>query len=102
MSEVRTEFVEGIGGARLAGVIAGCCNAACQRAARVFKPAYIISLPAVQREGDLFNGRQDTFGVHAESSISLFREVISGLSLRFGRSHTRLWETLFITFCKRQ
>ncbi len=72
-----------IGGARLAGIIAGGGDPAAQFAAGVFKAADIVALPAVQADGNFFQAGEGFFGIHAQGGVAFFGEVVGGLDLRF-------------------
>jgi hypothetical protein len=79
--EVATEF---IGRAGAAGVVAGHGQTAADRSPLGFEPADVVALPAMQRHGDLRQGRESLLGVHPESLVTLTRELVGGFDLLGG------------------
>jgi len=71
--EVAPQF---IGGARLAGVVAGDGQPAAQFLAGVLEAADIIPLPAVDRNGDLRQLFQGFVRIHTHLGIPFFGELV--------------------------
>ena len=63
-----------IGGAGLAGVVAGDGEAAAEFVTRVLETADVVALPAVQRNGDGLQPLERAFGVDAQRGIAFFRQ----------------------------
>ena len=70
--KIRHQF---LGRARLAGVISRCLNTAAQRSVG-FKTADIVSLPAMNGDGDIGKAGERLFGVYAEGGVCLFCEFV--------------------------
>ena len=80
--EIAAEFV---GRAGSSGIVAGHGEAAADRPALVLEAADVVSLPAVQRHGNLGEGGADLVGVHAERLITLAGVLVGGFDLLGGR-----------------
>ena len=78
-----------LGGARLAGVVAGGRQPAAQRTAACLEAAHVIALPAVQADRDRGELRQRRVGVHAQRRIPFARQRVgvTDLFLRKLRGH---------------
>ena len=67
---------------RLARIVPGGRDAACQLTTRIFKPAHIVALPAVETHRYLLEACNGLFCIHSELCIALFRQGICILNLR--------------------
>ena len=66
---------------RSAGIVAGGLDAAGEGLARIgIEASHVVSLPAMQRDRDVFQGLNGFFGVHAVRRIFLFRFRVTHLS----------------------
>jgi len=73
-----------LSGAGFAGIIPGGSQPTAELAARVFKTANIITLPAVQADRDTREGQESLIGVNPQDRIALPGERVGLLNLRFG------------------
>lgn len=60
--------------ASLAGVIAGGNESAAERPAEIFKAAHVVALPAMEGHGDFLQVFQRAIHVHADFSVTFFRQ----------------------------
>jgi hypothetical protein len=74
-------FAQLIRRARLAGVISRRRDSASQVTAWILEAAYIISLPAMQADGNFFKALKGLFGIDSKGSITLLRQVIGVLDV---------------------
>ncbi len=68
-----------VGRARLAGIVARRGNPSAELTIRVFETRDIVSLPAMERDGDVRELPERSLGVDAEVGVVLFRERVGGV-----------------------
>jgi hypothetical protein len=83
-------FAEFVCGAGLAGIVARSSDPTGQFTTGVFEAAHVVTLPAMERDGNFSEPDECLFRVNAESGISLLGDIIGGLDLGF-RRHGSSW-----------
>ena len=84
--EVGAEFV---GGAGAAGIVAGDGQAAADHAPLVLEATDVVPLPAVERHGNLREGRAGLLGIHAERLVTFAAKFVGGVDL-LGSGHAAM------------
>src|SRR5215216_5256123 len=75
---------------RLARIISSRCNPAGELPSRVFKPAHIITLPAMQADRDSRETRKRFLRIYPKCRIALFGKAVGIVDIRFGYGHSCL------------
>ncbi len=71
----------------LARIVACHSNTAAESSIGVLETTHIITLPAVQGNGDFLELFYGSLGIHIQVGIALFGDGVSGLDLGFGWGH---------------
>src|SRR5687767_10289290 len=92
--EVLAQFIRS---PRLARIISSRRDAACQIAARILESTNIISLPAVQTNGNILNSRECLLRVHTHCGVAFLRNLVGMLDMSVRIDHGCLWKIVCST-----
>jgi hypothetical protein len=78
-----------VGRARLAGIVARRGNPSAELTIRVFEARYIVSLPAMERDGDVRELPERSLGIDVQVGVLLFRDRVGGGNGLIGHGQPR-------------